>query len=353
MATATEGAETVPWVEKYRPARMDDVVHQEEAVATLRKAVATLSLPHLLFYGTPGTGKTSTILAVARELYGTPELLRERVLELNASDERGIDVIRHKVKEFAMCAAAATTTSGADGKRQRVPGFKVVVLDEADAMTPDAQNALRRTMEVYSGSTRFCLICNFISRIIEPLASRCAKFRFRPIPVPVVVARLRAVADAEHFPATDDALEEVARVSCGDLRRAIMTLQSLHAAVGGDAAALTPETVRELSGVVPQEVLAGFLAACESNSFEQLERAARAIEHGGYAADQFLSQLHDMLLLADSDGGCCQSLDDYQRGLVIDAIGAADKCLIDGADEYLQIFALGSRLMKLLCSARQ
>ena len=323
---------SVPWVEKYRPARVDDVVAQDEAVHTLQRAATTLALPHLLFYGSPGTGKTSTILAIAHQFFPTPELFRERVLELNASDERGIDVVRHRIKEFAMCAAAASA---------RVPGFKIVILDEADAMTQDAQNALRRTMEVYSHSTRFCLVCNYVSRIIEPLASRCAKFRFRAVPAPCVVARLAHVAQCEGFAVPPPVLERLAAVSRGDLRKAITSLQALHAVFGADPAALTPQTVAELAGVVPDAAMDAFLAACRSGSFDELGTAAAALVAQGYAADQFFAQLFERVLADDS------SSDDVARAAVVQAIAAADRALADGADEYLQIYASGARIMRV------
>ena len=322
---------SIPWVEKYRPARVEDVVAQDEAVHTLQRAATTLALPHLLFYGSPGTGKTSTILAIAHQFFPTAELFRERVLELNASDERGIDVVRHRIKEFAMCAAAASA---------RVPGFKIVVLDEADAMTQDAQNALRRTMEVYSHSTRFCLVCNYVSRIIEPLASRCAKFRFRAVPAPCVVARLAHVAQCEGFAVPRPALERLAAVARGDLRKAITSLQALHAVFGADPAALTPHTVAELAGVVPDAAMDAFLAACRSGSFDALGAAAASLVAQGYAADQFFSQLFERVLDGEGD-------DDTARAAVIQAIAAADRALADGADEYLQIYATGARIMRV------
>lgn len=225
-----------------RPRKLDDVAHQEEVVQTLRRTLQSGNLPHLLFYGPPGTGKTSTILAMARELYG-PDLMKKRVLELNASNERGIDVIRHKVKEFAQIAV---------GARDSVPGypcppFKIIILDEADSMTKDAQSALRRTMEQYTKVTRFAIICNYVSRsalrsrvrhatedvcaasvgvavshsvptlilflpdsIIEPITSRCAKFRYKPLSGESMIGRLRTIAEAEKITLQD----EVRKLDC-------------------------------------------------------------------------------------------------------------------------------------------
>lgn len=151
-----------PWVEKYRPRTVDDVSQQQQVISTLRGAIKAGSLPHLLFYGPPGTGKTTTILALARNLYGSH--MSKRVLELNASDDRTIDVVRTKIKDFAKGVAGGSTVEG-----KKLPPFKIIILDEADSMTAGAQAALRRTMETYSNVTRFCLVCNYISRIADPL----------------------------------------------------------------------------------------------------------------------------------------------------------------------------------------
>eukprot|EP01126_Amoeba_proteus_P030088 TRINITY_DN2983_c0_g3_i1.p1 TRINITY_DN2983_c0_g3~~TRINITY_DN2983_c0_g3_i1.p1 ORF type:complete len:230 (-),score=46.33 TRINITY_DN2983_c0_g3_i1:561-1250(-) len=200
-----------PWVEKYRPKSVDDVVHQEEVVSALKKSLETGNLPHLLFYGGPGTGKTSTILAIAHQLFG-PEEMKNRVLELNASDERGIDVVRTKVKTFSSLAVGKNV-----GGEYPCPPYKIIILDEADHMTEDAQNALRRTMEQFSTVSRFCLICNYVSRIIEPLASRCAKFRFRPLGAEKMIERLDFICETEGIEVSTDILRALAEVGCIDL----------------------------------------------------------------------------------------------------------------------------------------
>ncbi|PWN49479.1 P-loop containing nucleoside triphosphate hydrolase protein, partial [Violaceomyces palustris] len=190
LAEERMAASLKPWVEKYRPKTIDEVTAQEHIVSVLKKTLLSSNLPHMLFYGPPGTGKTSTILALARQLFG-PELIKTRVLELNASDERGINVVREKIKNFAKLAVTNPKVG------YPCPPFKIIILDEADSMTQDAQSALRRIMEQYSKITRFCLVCNYVTRIIEPLASRCSKFRFRMLDTESTRKRLEMIAKAE------------------------------------------------------------------------------------------------------------------------------------------------------------
>ena len=200
------------WFEKYRPRTLDEVIDQEEIKRAVRGMIESGDLPHLLFYGPPGTGKTTLALVIARELYG--EKWRENTLELNASDERGIAVIRNRVKDFARSRPTSA----------RVP-FRLVVLDEADNMTPEAQQAFRRIMEQYSSTARFILTANYISGIIEPIQSRCAVFRFNPLPRDAVKERLRFIARSEGLEVAEEALDALYELSGGDMRRAINMLQ--------------------------------------------------------------------------------------------------------------------------------
>ncbi|GCC18664.1 hypothetical protein chiPu_0018023 [Chiloscyllium punctatum] len=290
-----------------------------------------LHLPNLLFYGPPGTGKTSTILAAARELFG-PELYRKRILELNASDERGIQVVREKVKNFAQLTVAG---SRSDGKP--APPFKIVILDEADSMTNAAQAALRRTMERESKTTRFCLICNYISRIIEPLTSRCSKFRFKPLTDDIQLKRLLAICAKENIQCSDEILALLINVSEGDLRKAITYLQCATRLTAGKG--ITEQVIIEIAGVVPSEIIDSLLAACHSSSFEKLETVVKNMINEGYAATQLINQLHDVIIDKED-------LNDQQKSAITLKLAEVDKCLIDGADEYLQMISLSAVIMQ-------
>lgn len=323
----------IPWVEKYRPKCVDEVAFQDEVVAVLKKSLEGADLPNLLFYGPPGTGKTSTILAAARELFG-PELFRQRVLELNASDERGIQVIREKVKSFAQLTVAG---SRSDGKP--CPPFKIIILDEADSMTSAAQAALRRTMEKESKTTRFCLICNYISRIIEPITSRCSKFRFKPLSDKIQQERILDIAGKETVNITNEAVSYLVDVSEGDLRKAITLLQSATRLTGGKE--VSERIISEISGVVPQETLDGLLVACQSGAFEKLEAATKNLINEGYAASQLINQLHDIIIEREN-------LSDKQKSIIVEKLAEADKCLVDGSDEFLQLLSVCAVVMEQL-----
>jgi len=208
-----------PWVEKYRPQSLADVAAHRDIVDTIDRLTNENRLPHLLLYGPPGTGKTSTILAVARKLYGSQ--YSNMILELNASDERGIDVVRQQIQDFA---GARSLSFGAR------PSVKLVLLDEADAMTKDAQFALRRVIEKYTRSTRFALICNHVNKIIPALQSRCTRFRFAPLDGSHVRERLQHIIKSEGLSVDEGGLTALVRLSNGDMRKALNILQSTHMA---------------------------------------------------------------------------------------------------------------------------
>ena len=199
------------WVEKYRPQGLKEVVGQDAIVERLSAYVKANNLPHLLFAGPAGTGKTTCAIAIAKDLYG--EEWRNYFQELNASDERGIDVVREKIKEFARTAPIG-----------KIP-FKILFLDEADALTGDAQAALRRTMERYTHTCRFVLSCNYSSKIIDPIQSRCAVFRFKPIKAEDVGKHLTKIAKLEGISITKEGMDALLYVSAGDMRKAINSLQ--------------------------------------------------------------------------------------------------------------------------------
>ncbi|KAH0533921.1 hypothetical protein FGG08_007460 [Glutinoglossum americanum] len=221
------GANAQSRVEKYRPDTLDDVSGHHDIIATINKFVDTNRLPHLLLYGPPGTGKTSTILALARRIYGNKNM-RQMVLELNASDDRGIEVVREQIKTFAS-TKQIFTNAPQPGDRTSLATYKLIILDEADAMTSTAQMALRRIMERYTANTRFCVIANYTHKLSPALLSRCTRFRFSPLKEVDIRELVDRVIEKEEVKISPEAVESLVRLSKGDMRRALNVLQACHA----------------------------------------------------------------------------------------------------------------------------
>ncbi|KPL99863.1 replication factor C subunit 4-like protein [Sarcoptes scabiei] len=323
------------WVEKYRPCSLKDVIYQNEIIDSLQNIIKNnaLNLPNFLFHGPPGTGKTSAIVALSKEIFRNH--FKNRVLELNASDERGIQVIREKVKHFAQQTIA---------NEPNIPSIKIIILDECDSMTKDAQSALRRIMEKYSNTTRFCLICNYLSRIIDPIVSRCSVYRFKSLRTDLIKKTLKTICENEKVQLSDDVLDTLIETSEGDLRKAITSVQTLSM-IFEENEIIKIDDVLEIVGQIPQSRLESFFNSCRSNSFNSMMMEVSNIIKSGYSGLQFLNQLQHWIALADPN-----LLNDAQKSKICSKIAMADKYLLDGSDEYIQLLNIGSNLFEILNS---
>uniref|UniRef100_H0ZZC2 Activator 1 subunit 5 n=1 Tax=Taeniopygia guttata TaxID=59729 RepID=H0ZZC2_TAEGU len=273
---APAGSANLPWVEKYRPQALSELVSHRDILSTVQRFISEDRLPHLLLYGPPGTGKTSTILACARQLYREREF-SSMVLELNASDDRGIDIVRGPILSFASTRTIFKK------------GFKLVILDEADAMTQDAQNALRRVIEKFTENTRFCLICNYLSKIIPALQSRCTRFRFGPLTPELMVPRLQHVIQEEGVDVTEDGMKALVTLSSGDMRRALNILQSTSMAFGK----VTEENVYTCTGHPLKSDIANILDWMLNQDFSTAYRKIMELKTlKGLALQDILTEIH-------------------------------------------------------------
>ncbi|MBS85498.1 MAG: replication factor C small subunit [Candidatus Kariarchaeum pelagius] len=303
------------WIEKYRPKTIDEIIGQDETKTRLKGFVESKSLPHLLFAGPPGTGKTSTVITLATEIFGEGNI-SGNLLELNASDDRGIDIIRNEVKDFAK-------TLPIDAP------FKIISLDEADALTSAAQHALRRTMEKYVSSSRFVLLCNYPGKIIEPIQSRCAFFRFQRLGDDVIKEQMEYISKQENVDYTSKGLDMLVKVSNGDLRKAINVLQATAATGGKIEETSVLETV---GGVDPNEI-EKLLNAARNQEFDRAKgKLQDLIFVRGVAGSDIIREINSNITKMD--------FSDESKLKIIDRLAEVDFRLTEGASPDIQIAAL-------------
>lgn len=316
---------SAPWVDKYRPKKLEHIIHQEEIKRVLQNTVKTGELPHLLLYGPPGTGKTSIILALGYELFG-PNLMNERILELNASDERGIDTVREKIITFAKESINSTDS------RYPCPPYKIIVLDEADAITLDAQSALRKVIESSSKITRFCFTCNYLDKIIDPIVSRCVKFRFKPIDKDSMINRLKFIANKEKIKLDDNCYEKIYDISEGDARKAIMILQNTKYIYNMEKK-ISENDIIEMIGLSTYNELnliwEEIKKSSMSRSMSNLIKITSDIHNYGINLNQFLIFLKDKII--DS------KLSDNTKSMIIMKIADTEARIIERGDEYINV----------------
>ncbi|MFB6174543.1 MAG: replication factor C small subunit [Candidatus Nanohalobium sp.] len=309
------------WTEKHRPDTLSEVVGQDKIVDRLEAFVEEDSIPHMMFAGPAGTGKTTCAISLAKDLYG--DNWRQNFMETNASDERGIDVVREKIKDFAR-----TKSVNAD--------YKIIFLDEADALTSDAQQALRRTMEQFSENCRFILSCNYSSKIIDPIQSRCAVFRFNRLEEDDVIEYIKRLGKEEEFKISEDAIDAVMRVSDGDLRRVTNILQTAsinneeieEEDIYGVAASLRPEEIRE---ILEKSLKGDFIDAREELADLMIDR--------GLDGQDVINSIHREIFELD--------LSDEGKLEIMEKLGEFEFRISEGGSSDIQIEALLAQISNL------
>ena len=311
------------WIEKYRPTKLDEIVGQDPIIERLKAYAQAQNVPHMIFAGPAGTGKTTSALALTQEVFGETTW-KQNFQELNASDERGIGIIRGKIKDFARTAPI--------GKTQ----FKIIFLDEADSLTTDAQAALRRTIEKYTHICRFILSVNYSSKIIEPIQSRCAIFRFKPIRGDDIKKYMRKIAMKEKLEITPDGLDALIFIARGDLRKAINTLQvgaSVNKKITADllyetTATAKPEDVKELVNTA----LSGNFMAARNQLYDLLIKY-------GLSGEDIVKQIHHIIFDL--------TIPDENKVHLIEKTGETEFRIVEGSNEHIQLESLLAHIVHI------
>lgn len=313
---------SVIWTEKYRPKDFSEIIGQESIVARVKALVESKNMPHLLFVGPAGTGKTSLAMVVAKKLFG--DSWKENFLELNASDERGIDVIRIKVKDFARTKAIGN-----------VP-FKIIYLDESDALTREAQQALRRTMENFTKTCRFILSANYSTKIIEPIQSRCAIFRFKKLSKEDIFNLIERIAKNEKLEISEEAKNALYEISNGDCRK----LQNLMQSCAALSNKITEKIVFEVASYAKPKELKEIIELSKSNFIKARDKLLEVIYSQGISGVDLIKQFENIILGLD--------IDSKKKMKIIDRAAEIEFRMSEGSDEFLQLEALLSYIALIL-----
>ena len=325
------------WVEKFRPKNLNEISSHEEIINSLRNCIKTKNIPHLLFFGPSGCGKTSAILALARELFGE-KYWEDRVIELNASDERGIKVVREKIKRYAQNSVIEDPS---------IPPWKIIILDEADNMTSDSQFALRKIMEDYSKVTRFCIICNYHNKIIDPIISRCSMYHFKPIPIDCIQKKLKEICISEETFCSDENIKIIINICRGDMRKAINFLQRCKTSINfisntkktlENINEINIKLINEISGIIPLDIMNNFINNCIEMNIEKVDCNISELYNNSYSLTIQLNHIIDIIAYHTK-------LSSKQKSYIIENIVSIDHNLLKGCDEYIQYTRLAYNIM--------
>lgn len=335
-----ESKQTLPWIEKYRPSKLQDVISHSVIIETLNNFIKNNELPHLLFHGPPGTGKTSVITAVAKALY--KDKYDVMTMEINASEERGIEVVRNRIMQFANSKSMLFDS-------QSETAFKLIILDEADAMTPDAQASLRRVIEKYTRNVRFCLICNYIKKIDIAIQSRCTCFRFAPLKHNSIKQKIFDIVEKENVKYTNDGIDTIIKRSNGDMRKVLNILQSVSMSYN----IINEFNVDKCLGYPCKKDIVDILHNLIKNNFEDSFHTLKDYkEEQGFSLTDIIIEVHDYLinkLIQKKEINDNINLSENQIMNIIKHLGKIEYDIANCTDESIQFGAFVG-IFKINCN---